>query len=320
MTTAATQPTAPTSTPADLKSVLATLGYVRKFSDQTILIKLGGAALKDAALVSAICEDLNLIKAAGVSVVIVHGGGPSINAELTQRGISWEFIDGQRVTTPEMMDVIEMVLCGSVNRQIVRALNKSGANAVGMSGTDGATLLCKKANAKLQQVGAIDRVDTTYIDSILQMKTEGGQTAIPVIAPIGIGKKGEAYNINADWAASRIAQALGIKKLLFLTDQEGILDTEGKLIEELDAGELESLIENGVVKGGMLAKVQTVLYGLKNGVTDIHILNARRPHGLIEELFTDRGVGTVCRLRSRLTRAQQAAAQTQANTTKGLMQ
>lgn len=290
------------------ESVLATLSYVKKFAGETILIKLGGAALQDPSLVASICEDLTLIQAVGVSVVLVHGGGPSINKELTSRGIQWEFIDGQRVTTPEMMDVIEMVLCGEVNRRIVRGLNRSGVRAVGLSGTDGATLLCKKSNTKLQQVGVIDRVDTSYINAILNTKSESGQGSIPVIAPVGMGKNGEAYNINADWAASRVAQAMGVKKVLFLTDQEGILDANGQLIQELDAGELESLIETGVVKGGMLAKVQTVLHALKNGVTDLHIINARRPHGLIEELFTNRGVGTVCRLRSRSSRASAASA------------
>lgn len=281
------------------ESVLATLSYVKRFAGETILIKLGGAALQDPDLVTAICQDLTMIQSVGVSVVLVHGGGPSINQELTTRGIQWEFIDGQRVTTPDMMDVIEMVLCGSVNRRIVRGLNRSGVRAVGLSGTDGATLLCKKSNDQLQQVGTIDRVDATYIQSIIQTRNEQGQAGIPVIAPIGMGKNGEAYNINADWAASRIAQAMQIKKVLFLTDQNGILDSEGKLIEELDAGELENLIEAGVVKGGMLAKAQTILHALKNGVTDLHIIHARRPHGLIEELFTNRGVGTVCRLRSR---------------------
>lgn len=282
-----------------VESTIAALSYVKRFAGETILIKLGGAALQDEKLVQEICEDLTLIQAVGVSIVTVHGGGPSINRELEGRGISWEFVEGQRVTTPEMMDVIEMVLCGAMNRRIVRALNRSGVKAVGLSGADGGTLVCKKASAKLGQVGAIDQVDPTYIQAILQSRSESGQKAIPVIAPVGIGKKGEAFNINADWAASRIAQALGIQKVLYLTDQDGILDREKKLIPELDAGELESLIETGVVQGGMLAKARTILDALKNGVTDVHILNARRPHGLIEELFTDRGVGTVCRLRSR---------------------
>jgi acetylglutamate kinase len=280
--------------PSSTSGVRATLSYVKRFTGTKILIKLGGAVLQDQELVRSICEDLTLIQSVGVSVVIVHGGGPAINEELTRRGIQWEFIDGQRVTTPEMMEVIEMVLCGLVNRRIVRTLNRAGVRAVGMSGVDARTLICKQANPLLKQVGYIEKVNTQFIESI--------ESAIPVIAPVGIGKNGETFNINADWAASRIAQSLGIHKLLFLTDQEGICDGQMKLIPELDAGELESLIEAGVVKGGMLAKTQTILHALRNGVTDVHVLNARRPHGLIEELFTDIGVGTVCRLRSRASR------------------
>lgn len=273
-------------------NVLATLSYVKRFAGKTVLIKLGGAALEDSSLVASICADLSLIRSVGIQLVLVHGGGPAINRELTARGINWEFIDGQRVTTPEMMDIIEMVLRGHVNQKIVRTLNKAGMRAVGVSGTDARTLYCKQANVKLGQVGAIERVDTTYIDTVLE-------NATPVIAPIGVGSTGKAFNINADWAAARITEALGVKKMIFLTDQEGILDGNNNLIGELDAGELENLIETGVVKGGMLAKVQTILHALRHGVTDVHVLNARRPHGLIEELFTDRGVGTVCRLRSR---------------------
>jgi len=275
------------------QDVIATLKYVKKFSGQTLLIKLGGAALEDKEIVRTICEDVNRIRSVGVKVVIVHGGGPSINHELKSRGIQWEFIDGQRVTTPEMMDVIEMVLCGHVNQKLVRQLNGSGMQAIGLSGADAGTLVCTQASPKLGQVGRIDQVGTTLIDSILASGT------IPVIAPVGMSADGMAFNVNADWAASRIAQALGIKKLLFLTDQEGILDVRGKVIPELDAAELEQIAEKGIVHGGMLAKVQTVIHALQNGVTDVHILNARRPHSLIEELFTDGGVGTVCRLRSR---------------------
>ncbi len=274
------------------EKVIATLSYVQKFSGQTILVKLGGAALQSAELVDSICEDLHHIRSVGVNVVLVHGGGPLINQELTARGIQWQFIDGQRVTTPEMMEVIEMVLCGLVNRRFVRALNKAGVRAVGMSGSDAGTLTCRQASAQLGQVGQINKVDTTIIHSILK-------DGIPVIAPIGVGSEGEAFNINADWAASMIAQALGIRKVLFLTDQDGILDRDSKLIQEIDAAELENLIDTGVVTGGMLAKTQTVLAALRNGVSDVHIASARRPHALIEELFTDGGVGTICRLRSR---------------------
>ncbi len=282
-----------------IAEVTATLGYVQKFSGTTILIKLGGSALQNSDLVHSICEDLIRIRSVGVSVVLVHGGGPAINEELSRRGIKWDFFEGQRITTPEMMDVIEMVLCGQVNRKIVRVLNGAGVKAVGFSGTDAGTLICQPADARLQQVGVIEKVNTALIHSVLALTNDMGIPAIPVIAPLGTGRNGQAFNINADWAASRIASSLGVTKMLFLTDQDGILDKQGKLIPELDAADLENLIETAVVSGGMLAKARTIVHALQNQVTDVHILNARRPHGLIEELFTDRGVGTVCRLRSR---------------------
>lgn len=278
--------------PQAIQLVRATLNYVHQFSGRTVLVKLGGAVLQENALVDSICEDLRSIRSVGVNVILVHGGGPSINQELKARGIEWEFIDGQRVTTPEMMDIIEMVLCGGVNRRIVRALNRAGVRAVGMSGSDAGTLLCKQSPLPLGQVGTIEKVDGTIIHSILAQ-------GIPVIAPIGVGTGGEVFNINADWAASRIAEALGITKVLYLTDQDGILDAQGKLIAEIDAADLEGLIESQVVTGGMLAKTRTVLSALRNGVTDVHIVNASRPHALIEELFTEGGIGTICRLRSR---------------------
>lgn len=280
-----------------LQTVKSALGYVKKFTGTSVLIKLGGAALEDQSLVAALCEDLSLIRGAGVNVVLVHGGGPAINRELESKGITWNFVDGLRVTTPEMMETIEMVLCGKMNRRIVRTLNSSAVRAIGLSGTDARTLFCKPLRQDLGLVGEIIDVRTAAIEAILKTQDAGIGT-IPVIAPVGIGEDGEAYNINADWAAVRIAEALEIDKVLFLTDQDGILGADGKLVHELDAGELEVLIEEGVVKGGMLAKVNTVLHALKNGVKDVHIFNARRPHGLLEELFTDQGVGTVCRLRS----------------------
>jgi acetylglutamate kinase len=282
--------------------VIDTLSYVSRFAGQKLLIKLGGAALQDSTLVESICEDFARMQSVGVSLVLVHGGGPSINQELTTHGIHWEFIDGQRVTTPEMMDIVEMVLRGSVNSRLVRTLNRAGLRAVGVSGADAQMLQCKPSDPRLGQVGTIDKVDVSYVQSLLntQNNAMGNSQSgyVPVIAPTGCGKEGQAFNLNADWAACHIALALGIKKVLFLTDQDGILDAQGRLISELDAAELEGLIEAGVVKGGMLAKARTMLYALRHGVKDIHVLNARRPHGLIEELFTSGGVGTVCRLRS----------------------
>ncbi len=287
------------------REVIATLDYVQRFAGSTILIKLGGAALQDASLVRSICEDLIRIRSVGISIVLVHGGGPAINEELTRRGITWDFFEGQRVTTPEMMEVIEATLCGTVNRKIVRTLNSAGVKAAGISGTDGRTLLCKVADPRLGQVGAVETVQTELIEAVLGLKDEFGLPTIPVIAPIGLGKDGCAYNINADWAAVKVATALGVKKVFFLTDQDGILDGEGKLIQEVDGTELEGLIESEVVKGGMLAKTRTIIHALKRGVADVHILNARRKHGLIEELFTDHGVGTVCRRRSRAAEARE---------------
>jgi acetylglutamate kinase len=279
--------------------VISTLRYVKSFAGETILIKLGGAALQDAALIRALCEDLALIRSVGVSLVLVHGGGPSINEELRLHGIEWHFVEGQRVTTPEMMSIVEMVLCGAVNRRVVRTLNAAGVRALGMSGSDARMLQCSQMGPELGQVGQIDEVDPTYLRLVLDSQREPGQGCVPVIAPTGYGEGGEAFNINADWAAVRIAEALGIRKVIFLTDQHGILDGEQKLIPELDAGELQGLIETGVVQGGMLAKARTMIHALSHGVTDIHVLNSRRSRCLVEELFTDTGVGTLCRARSR---------------------
>lgn len=283
--------------------VIQALKYVRRFSGTTLVVKAGGSILQDDVLLDSICEDIAAIRTVGVAVVLVHGGGPAINEELTRRGVTWSFFQGQRVTTPEMMDAVEMVLSGKVNRRIVRALNAAGLKAVGFSGTDASTLVCKKADERLQQVGVIERVSTQLIQQVLKMEDDLGFRGVPVIAPVGLGRDGQTYNINADWAASRIASALGVTKMLFLTDQDGILDSQGRLLPELDAGELLQLIEDGTVKGGMLAKAQTILHALQNHVTDVHVLNARRPKALVEELFTDRGVGTVCRLRVRTPRA-----------------
>lgn len=281
------------------ESVLSVLDYVREFSGTTIMVKLGGSILQDDKLLESIADDIFAMHSVGVRVVVVHGGGPAINLELERRNIKWNFVDGLRVTTPEMMEVIETVLSGSVNRRIVRSLNNTSLRAVGFSGADAQTLMCKPSSKVLGLVGEIETVNPHLINQVLNMQDDIGRRGIPVIAPVGTDKNGVSYNINADWAASRIASGLGVTKMLFLTDQDGILDPEGKLINELDAGELVQLIEDGTVKGGMLAKAKTVLYAVQHKVTDVHILNARRPHALIEELFTDAGVGTVCRLRSR---------------------
>lgn len=281
------------------EDVLATLAHVKRHMGTRVLVKLGGAALKAATLPPTVLEDLAVMRSLGLSVILVHGGGPLINEELERRGISWEFLDGQRVTTPEMMDTIETVLFGKVNRRIVRELNLHGIPAIGLSGIEASTLFCKPAGAALGQVGSIEEVDSSLIDSILSTPRRDGKGVMPVIAPIGTDRVSLTFNVNADWAASRIAVSLGIRKMIFLTDQEGILDREGKVISSLDAGELDHLIETGVVKGGMLTKARASLEALRSGVSSIHILNAGRPHALVEELFTDAGVGTLCGARAR---------------------
>jgi acetylglutamate kinase len=277
--------------------VVETLKYVKEFNGTTILIKLGGAALEDMTVVKRLCSDLAFTRAAGISLVIVHGGGKAINAQLKIKGIEWSFHEGQRITTPEMMDEIEMVLAGKSNQALVRTLNSAGLPAVGLTGTDGNLLECVKSNPKLGEVGEVKKVNVELIKSYLDGQKESGKGYIPVIAPIGVGPQGEALNINADWAASKIAQALGIEKLIYMTDQDGILDNEGKLVAKLCVQDLEKQITEGVVTGGMLAKTQTIIDGINNGITQIHIINANRPHSLIEELFTDRGIGTICQYR-----------------------
>jgi acetylglutamate kinase len=281
----------------DASKVVDTLTYVRKFNGRSVLVKLGGASLQDLSLVKKLCEDLALVRAVGVSLVLVHGGGASINDELSRRQMTWAFHDGQRVTTPEMMEVIEMVLCGRVNQRIVRTLNASGIKAVGLSGSDANMLLCRRKK-DLGEVGEIVSVDEALLSDYLTQR-DRVDGMIPVIAPVGVDREGTPLNVNADWAASKISQALGIRKVIYLTDQDGILDAQGCLISELDAAELEDLINEGVVKGGMLAKSRTILEAIRNNVDEVHVINATRPHALIEELFTNRGIGTICRNRAR---------------------
>jgi acetylglutamate kinase len=279
--------------------VIGALRYVAQFAGTRIVVKIGGSVLDDEETLQNLCDDLFAIRKVGVELILVHGGRQAINDELTRRGIEWRFEDGIRVTTPQMMDVVEMVLCGQVNRRLVRALQASGLKAVGLSGADAGTLICKRGDERWGQVGTVERVGTQLLKQILEIEDELGKRAIPVVAPVGLGRDGTAYNVNAEWAASRIASEMGVTKMIFMADQDGIVDAKGKLIPELDAGELEQLIEDGVLKDGQLARARTILQALQNKVPNVHILNARKPHALIEELFTDHGSGTVCRLRSR---------------------
>jgi acetylglutamate kinase len=234
-----------------------------------VVIKLGGAALKDEAVLDVVTEAVKQYRKYDYQVVLVHGGGPAINTELTARGISWNFLDGQRVTTPEMMDVIESTLCGKVNGQLVRHLGSHGLPSLGFSGTDGNTLVCTAASKELGRVGKIEKVNVGWLEGVLSM----AQTPVPVISPIGVGLGGESYNINADWAASHLAVALQARYLVFLTDQNGILNQGRQLVKKLSPWDLEQMIQTGVVKDGMSTKARAMLHALENGVSSVRVMN-----------------------------------------------
>lgn len=276
-------------------SIIETLNYVKKFSGQRILIKLGGSVLDDQVLINRLCDDFSLLRAANISLVIVHGGSRGIEEQLKLNNIQSSFKDGLRVTTSDMMNIIEMVLCGQINRNLVRNINASGVAAIGLSGTDNWMLSCERLGEELGEVGKVVKVDTTLIERCLQDQQQRLLGHIPVIAPIGVDAKGNALNVNADWAATVIAQALNIDKLIYLTDQAGIYDANRERISEIDRQGLQALIDKEVVKDGMLTKVRTIMAALDCGVNNVHIVNAKQPHSLIEELFTDAGIGTLCR-------------------------
>ncbi len=250
-----------------------------------VVLKLGGSSLQDPTVLGEVTETIRSYRKYGYQVVLVHGGGPAINAELTRRGISWKFINGQRQTTPEMMKVIEDVLFGQMNQSLVDELNRAGIPALGFSGAEHNTLLCAQTSIELGQVGAVQSVNPLLIKQALSQKEE----FVPVIAPIGVGRYGEKYNINADWAACKLACSLKADKLIFLTDQFGILNSEGLLISSISAEKLLQLVESQIVTGGMYTKVLTVLEALKSGVRQVRVMSGKQA---IDGLWSDL-VGTV---------------------------
>lgn len=251
-----------------------------------VLIKLGGASLQDESIFEEVTKAVKEYLEFDYQVAVVHGGGPAINAELTKRGITWEFVQGQRVTTSEMMDVIEMVLSGSVNKKLVRFMNSHGVNAVGFSGVDRHTLLCKQSSPELGMVGVVEKVTSQWLNSFVKPH----QDTVPVIAPLGCGEKGETYNVNADWAASNLAASLNVNYLVFLTDQDGILDQNKKPIPYVTELSLQTMLEEGTVSGGMATKVRSILYALQHGVSSVRVLNAK---SAVDGLWSDY-VGTWC--------------------------
>jgi len=275
--------------------LIEALPYIQALDQKTVVIKFGGNAMVDEQLKSSFAQDIVLLKQVGVNPVIVHGGGPQIGKLLEQIGKESHFIEGMRVTDNETMDVVEMVLGGLVNKQIVSLINSHGGRAVGLTGKDGGLINARKmkltkadaGNRDLGQVGEVDTIDP----AVVKMLDE--DDFIPVIAPIGVGKDGASYNINADLVAGKLASVLGAEKLLLLTNTPGVLDPEGKLLTGISARETDSLIEQGIIHGGMLPKVKCALDAVKSGVKTSQIIDGRVKHSVLLELLTDSGVGTL---------------------------
>jgi acetylglutamate kinase len=271
------------------------LPYIQALDRKTVVIKFGGNAMVDEDLKSSFAQDVVLLKQVGVNPVIVHGGGPQIGKLLEQIGKKSRFIEGMRVTDNETMDVVEMVLGGQVNKQIVSLINRHGGRAVGLTGKDGGLITARKMqlsggdseNNDLGQVGEVESIDPRVVTML------DNDDFIPVIAPIGVGADGTSYNINADLVAGELAKVLGAEKLLLLTNTPGVLDREGNLLTGLSAADTEDLIASGVIHGGMLPKVRCALNAVKGGVATSQIIDGRIKHSVLLELLTDTGVGTL---------------------------
>lgn len=276
------------------ETLIEAIPYIRRFAGAITVVKYGGSAMVKPELKKAVIEDIAMLKYIGLKPVVVHGGGPEISSHLARLGKESVFIDGLRVTDEETASVAEMVLSGSIGKSLVDNLEQVGIKAVGISGKDGRTFLCEKKKDEkgrdLGFVGEIRKVDTTLIDSLLK------SNFVPVLSPVGVDSEGNTYNINADYAASAIAGALSAQKLIFLTDVEGILkdkDDPSTIIRTLTHSEALSYIRKGIIKGGMIPKVQCCLDGLEKGVESVHVLDGRLPHAILLEIFTTRGIGTM---------------------------
>ena len=280
--------------------LIEALPYMRRFEGKTFVVKYGGHAMVEASLQRCFAQDIILMRQVGIHPVVVHGGGPQIGETMKQMGLTPTFIDGQRVTDEETVNVVEMVLAGKVNKDIVNLINQQGGRAAGLSGKDGPTILARKRTHRrrgpetqtpeiidLGWVGDVERIDCGLLDLFKQ------SDIIPVVAPVGVGAKGETYNINADAVAGHLAVALKAEKLILLTDVRGVADQNGRLLSRLSADLTAKLIWDGVISGGMIPKVETCLKALEEGVTAAHIIDGRVEHALLLEIFTDQGIGTL---------------------------
>jgi len=281
------------------KVLIEALPYIRRFYGKTIVIKYGGSTMEEERLKRSFALDVVLLKYIGLNPVVVHGGGPQIGEMLAKIGKKSQFIEGMRVTDGETMDVVEMVLVGKVNKEIVNLINQQGGKAVGLSGKDGRLIIAKKLKLaksrgkdeapEIIDIGMVGEVKAIHPGVIEALEKEN---FIPVIAPVGVGEEGETYNINADLVAGKVAAALKAEKLILLTDVEGVMDEKRQLIPTLDAKQAERLIAQKVVSSGMIPKVNCCLNALEEGVTKTHIIDGRVEHAILLEIFTDVGIGT----------------------------
>ncbi len=279
------------ATAHDKAAILAeALPYIREFSGRTVVIKYGGHAMDDPALADLFAQDVVLMRLVGMNPVVVHGGGPQISDLMRRLGKEPEFLDGLRVTDAETVDIARMALVGKVNREIVASLNQHGSYAVGLSGEDAGLIQVDQGDERLGFVGKIRHIDASLLERLLR------EELIPVIATIGMGAEGQAYNVNADTVAGAIAEALDAEKLVYLTDVSGVYGEypdEDTLISRTDTAGLEELVRAGKADKGMIPKLESVVQALRNGVTRAHILDGRIPHALLLEFFTREGIGTM---------------------------
>ena len=290
------------TTAADRAKILAeALPYIQRFHGKTIVIKYGGNAMIDDKLKKSFARDVVLLKLVGMNPVVVHGGGPQIDDLLKQLGRKGEFVQGMRVTDAQTMDVVEMVLGGQVNKEIVNLINQHGGRAVGLTGMDGGLIRAKKMlvrsegdTEELIDIGQVGEVESIDPEIVHRLHTHD---FIPVIAPLGVGKKGETFNINADLVAGKVAEILKAEKLIVLTNTPGVLDRNGNLLTGLSAKKIDELFADGTISGGMLPKISSALDAVRNGVNTCHIIDGRVEHALLLEVLTDEGVGTLIRRR-----------------------
>lgn len=293
-------------TPSVADILIESLPYIRRFYGMTIVIKYGGHAMVDEQLKEDFARDVTLMKFIGLNPVVVHGGGPQINDVLDRMGIRPTFVRGMRLTDAETMDVVEMVLGGNINKAIVAQINRHGGKAVGLSGKDGGLVFAKKLHIVHQEdadkppeiidpglVGQVTRVQPELINTLSR------QGFIPIIAPVGAGESGETFNINADLVAGHIAMALSAGRLIFLTDVDGVLDASRALISTIFAEDVPQMVKEKTISGGMIPKIECASDALKAGVEKVHIINGKKRHALLLELFTDRGIGTEIKARNR---------------------